>query len=108
MLEIALFGEPRFTFEGRNHAFVAPPKALPLLVYLLLRRNTAVSRETLAGTLWPDDDEETARANLRRHIHYVRGALPAGEWIIADRRTVQWNPDAPWRLDVAEFEQQSK
>lgn len=108
MLEIGLFGEPRFVFEGRPHPFTAPPKALPLLAYLLLQRNVRHLRENVAGLLWPDDDEESARTNLRRHIHYVRNALPPGEWVLADRASVRWNPDAPWRLDVADFEQQSK
>jgi len=108
MLEIALFGEPRFLFEGRPHAFAAPPKTLPLLAYLLLQRNVRLPRENVAGLLWPDDDEETARANLRRHIHYIRQTLPPGEWILSDRSAVQWNPHAAWRLDVADFEQQSR
>lgn len=108
MLEIALFGEPRFLIEGRPHAFVAPPKTLPLLAYLLLHRNTPVAREELAGIFWPDADEDTARANLRRHLHYVRKSLPPGEWLHVDGKTVQWNAEAAYRLDVAEFEQQSK
>lgn len=108
MLEIGLFGEPSFTVDGRPHAFVAPPKALPLLAYLLLHRNAPVARESVAGVMWPEVDEETARANLRRHLHYIRKALPAGEWLRVDGKTVQWNPDAPYRLDAAEFEQQSK
>lgn len=108
MLEIALFGEPRFTAGGRPHSFVAPPKALPLLAYLLLHRNAPSARDSLAGLLWPESDEETARANLRRHLHYVRKALPPGEWLRIDGKSVQWNAEAPYRLDVAEFEQQSK
>ncbi len=108
MLDIALFGEPVFTVDGRPHPFVAPPRTLPLLAYLLLHRTSPTSREALAGILWPDSDEETARANLRRHLHYIRKALPSGEWLRVDGKTAQWNTDAPYRLDVAQFEQQSK
>jgi DNA-binding SARP family transcriptional activator len=108
MLEIALFGEPRFTVDRRPHAFVAPPKALPMLAYLLLHRNAPIGREALASLLWPETDEETARTNLRRHLHYLRKTLPEGEWLRIDTKSVQWNVDAPYRFDVAEFEQQSK
>lgn len=108
MFEIALFGEPRFTIDRRPHAFVAPPKALPMLAYLLLHRNTPIARETLACLLWPESDEETARTNLRRHLHYLRKTLPEGEWLRIDSKSVQWNADAPYWFDVAEFEQQSK
>lgn len=107
MLEIALFGEPVFTVDGRPHSFVAPPKTLPLLAYLLLHRNAPSARESLAGIFWPDCDEETARANLRRHLHYLRKAMPGGEWLRVDGKTVQWNAGAQYRLDIAEFEQQS-
>ena len=108
MLDICLLGEPSFLFERRPHAFSAPPKTLPLLCLLLLRRGGPVSREQLAGLLWPEIDEEDARTNLRRHLHYLQNTLPPGQWMLADRKSVQWNPDAPYRLDVAEFERQSK
>ena len=90
------------------HAFVAPPKALPMLAYLLLHRSTPITREALASLLWPETDEETARTNLRRHLHYLRKTLPEGNWLHVDAKSVQWNVDAPYRFDVAEFEQQSK
>jgi len=45
---------------------------------------------------------------LRRHIHYIRQTLPPGEWILSDRAAVQWNLNTAWRLDVADFEQQSR
>lgn len=108
MLEIFLFGEPRLVYRGREQSFEAPPKAMPLLAYLLLHRQSAIPREAVAQTLWPDATEEEARANLRRHIHYVRKALPEGDWVLATTRTLQWNPDAPYRVDVGEFEQQSR
>jgi len=61
--------------------------------------------------LWPDRPETGARANLRRHLHDLRRALPAGAaqagWIVSDADTVQWNPAAEAWLDVAEFERAS-
>src|SRR5207302_10533623 len=104
---IYLFGQARFAYEGKPHKFSAPPKALPLLAYLLLNRDGPVSREKVAFTIWEDDSEEDARANLRRHLHHVQRALPRPAedrpWVLADGDSLQWNPAADWWLDVAEF-----
>lgn len=54
-------------WKKRNRKFSAPPKTLPLLAFLLLHSDQPVNRETLAFTLWPDETETNARANVRRH-----------------------------------------
>lgn len=106
--EIFLLGQPRFVFEGQPFRFSAPPKTLQLFAHLMLYRAAPAPREKLAFTLWEDETEEDARANLRRHLHHLSRALPAASnglaWVIADAETVRWNPQAPARLDVAEFE----
>jgi DNA-binding SARP family transcriptional activator/tetratricopeptide (TPR) repeat protein len=107
-LRIHLFGQPRFVFEGAPFRYSAPPKATSLVAYLLLHRDAPLSREKLAFTLWEDDTEEDARANLRRHLHHMQRALPVAPpdapWVLADAETMQWNPGANAWLDVAEFE----
>jgi len=91
--------------------FNAPPKTLPLLAYLLLHRNGPVPRQSLSFLFWPDETEETARANLRRHLHWLRQSLPAPAeghpWLLNDAKSLQWNLEANYRLDVAEFERLS-
>lgn len=81
---------------------------MPLLAYLLLHRDEPVSRQKLAFTLWPDEAEESARANLRRHLHHLKRALPLTTpdtpWLLVDPQTARWNPHAEYWLDVAEFE----
>lgn len=106
LLEIRLFGEPSFTFDGAPWRFAPPPRALPLLVYLALRPGTPVLRTRLAALLWPDDTDETARANLRRHLHQLQRALPPLEdaWIRVQGATVCWNASAPARVDAVDFE----
>lgn len=105
LLEIRLFGEPSFSYDGTPWRFAPPPRALPLLVYLALRPGTPVLRARLAALLWPDDAEETARANLRRHLHQLQKALPPGTpWISVDTTSVCWNSAAAARVDVVEFE----
>ncbi len=109
MLRVRLFGQPRFEYANAPYAFRARPRVLPLLAYLLLHRHESVARPTLAFALWTDETEETARANLRRHLNHLHSALPRGKaaWFLSDDTTVQWNPDAAYWLDVAEFESKS-
>src|SRR5712692_9569319 len=95
VLRVYLFGQPRFDFNGLPLKFSVLPKTLPLCAYLLLQRAQPVARDTVAFTLWPDRPESGARANLRRHLHDLRRALPGGQsqpaWILSDADTVQWN-----------------
>src|SRR5579883_1357250 len=106
MLDVKLLGRLRLAYDGKEIPFSARPKVAPLLAYLLLNRNERISRDELAFTLWPDESESTARANLRRHLHYLRKVLPPSRkpWVIADSRAVSWNAAASFQLDVTEFE----
>lgn len=108
MLRIHLFGPLRLETNDAPHRFAALPKTLPLLAYLLLHRAAPLPRSTIAFTLWPDLDEESARSNLRRHLYELRRTLPPAlddcPWVKVDNTTVQWNPAAPCWLDVAAFE----
>ena len=108
MLHIHLFGHLKIVHGDQPVRFSALPKTLPLWVYLLLHRNRALAREPLAFLLWPDVGEAEARGNLRRHLHDLKRALPPAPqempWLLLDATSVQWNPDAPYWLDVQEFE----
>jgi len=79
---------------------------MPLLAHLLLHRDRALSRDSLAFLLWEDETEEDARANLRRHLHHLQQALPQSPlpWLLTDSDKVQWNPEAEFWLDIEEFE----
>ncbi|MBE2220816.1 MAG: tetratricopeptide repeat protein [Anaerolineae bacterium] len=80
-----------------------------LLAYLLLHRHTPVSRQRLAYTFWPDSAEEQARTNLRNLLHTLRRTLPnADRWLQIDTHTVQWCPEADYKLDVADFQAASQ
>lgn len=106
-LRINLFGSPQIWYRGEPLPLKVPPKTIPLWAYLLLHRFQAVSRQALAFALWPDTPEKAARANVRRHLFLLKSALPAVEdpaWLLQDAQTVQWNPQANYWLDVAEFE----
>lgn len=102
-MEIRLFGAREFTHGGQLWRFTAPPRTIALLAYLVMARGP-VRRDLLAAMLWPETDEETARANLRRHLHHLQKALPASAipWITVDAAGVRWSGDA-W-IDAPAFE----
>ncbi len=78
---------------------------------MLLHRDRALSRAALAEAFWPDEDDENARASLRRHLHRALSALPEAPpeipWVLADKTTLRWNPEAPFELDTLEYERLS-
>ena len=81
-------------------------KAVALLAYLAVNdvehQRQRYSRESLSTLFWPDYDQSKAFSNLRRVIWEVHQAI--GEsWLIADRESVQLNPEAEIDLDLARF-----
>jgi DNA-binding SARP family transcriptional activator len=106
-LRVHLFGQPRFFIGDAPYKFRRPPKVLSLFAYLLLHRGHPLAREAIAFGFWPDDTEEAAFANLRRHLSLLKNALPPANgrpWILSGDTTLEWNEDSEAWLDVAEFE----
>ncbi|MAT99808.1 MAG: hypothetical protein CL608_21925 [Anaerolineaceae bacterium] len=104
-LHISLLGEFSLVFQGKPVSSLSGDRPISLLAYLLLHRQTAVSRQHLAFTLWPDSSDSQARANLRNLFYTLRQTLPdADTYLAGDSMTLQWRSDAPLELDVAEFE----
>ena len=105
---ICLLGKPALFIEGRLKPFGGPRKAVALLAYVLLHRERALSRAAVAEQFWPDEDDESARASLRRHLHRALAALPEAPakcpWVIADKVSLRWNPEAPLDLDTQAYE----
>ncbi|MBI5651810.1 MAG: tetratricopeptide repeat protein [Chloroflexi bacterium] len=59
-------------------------------------------REKLSALLWGDSPDEQARHSLRTALATIRKAL-GDEIVIADRESVQLNPDAPIWVDAREI-----
>src|SRR5512143_1706769 len=82
-------------------------KAIALLAYLAVddieHPRQKYSRESLSALFWPDYEQAKAFSNLRRTIWEVNQALGEG-WLIADRESVQLDPQAEIDLDVARFQ----
>jgi DNA-binding SARP family transcriptional activator len=107
MLEIRLLGPPALTLDGVPFVLQASKRAFSLLAYLALHASEANSRDVVAFALWPDQDEDAARATLRRHVHRLSKALPlaATPWLATDgRRYVGLNRAAPLTVDAGAFE----
>lgn len=105
-LVIKLFGGFYISFDGKPATSMNSMRLQTLLAYLILHRDSPVSRQYLSFSLWPDSSESQARNNLRQVLHHLRQALPdADSCLQIETQTVHWNPKAPVSLDVAEFEQ---
>ena len=73
-LQIRLFGSPSFTLDGVP-VDLRSDKARALLAFLAVEANQAHRREKLAGLLWPDYTEASARTDLRRALADLRRAI---------------------------------
>src|SRR5438105_10445763 len=83
-------------------------KTAVLLAYLACHPHRTHPREALVELLWPDDEEEAARQNLRNALSGLRRqlelpGLPADQVLLTDRFAVQLNPERV-TTDVGEFE----
>lgn len=105
-LHINLLGEFQLITDGQQRTSLVAERPLTLLTYLLLNRHNPQSRQQLAFSLWPDSTDSQARTNLRNLLHTVRQVLPdAAAFLQIEPLTLQWRSDAPFALDVAQFEQ---
>ncbi len=95
-----LLGPPRIECDGVP-VTVDRRKALALLAYLAVA-SAGQRRASVVSLLWPEFNEARGGANLRRTLHALRQALP-GDWLVADRHTVDLRPRANIQVDVINF-----
>ncbi|MET8089945.1 BTAD domain-containing putative transcriptional regulator [Micromonospora sp. NPDC005220] len=98
-LRVRVLGGAELTVDGRPLVELASAKATALLVYLAVT-GTAHPRSALAGLLWSDLPEATARANLRLVLSKLRRAVP--EQVAASRQTIGLADSSRVWVDVAE------
>jgi predicted ATPase/DNA-binding SARP family transcriptional activator len=108
-LVLHLFGSPHMEIDGAV-VEVDTRKATALLAYLAVS-GTAHQRDSLAVLLWPDYDQTSARAALRRTLSTLNRALvdrDTGDGHILDitRESIGLSAQADYWLDVKEFRQQ--
>jgi DNA-binding SARP family transcriptional activator len=101
-LSIALLGAPSAEVDGRPIS-VDTRKAIALLAYLAVTTQ-AHSRDSLCALLWPEYDQERARASLRRTLSALRKGLgPLDDRLLVSRDQVGLLSSADIALDVERF-----
>ena len=100
-LRLFLLGPPRVEADGLP-VDVKRRKALALLVYLAVSGQPH-SRDALATLFFPELDQQRARAYLRRDLAALNTGLP-GNWLAADRETIELKADRGVWLDIEQFQ----
>jgi predicted ATPase/DNA-binding SARP family transcriptional activator len=106
MLEVRLLGKFDVRCDGKLITISSRP-AQSLFAYLILSAGTSHRREKLAGLLWPDSLEETARDNLRHALWRVRKALESASstrFLHTDDVTISFKESSDYWLDAADLE----
>ena len=99
MTRLYLLGpaEIRNEKEELEHSFLAGPKRLALLSYLLLSSQPGFHRrDSLLPLFWPEQDQKSARNSLSNMLYHIRKTL--GKEAIENRgaEEVKINPEALW------------
>lgn len=101
-LELTLLGKPRILIDQNPLPQLTSTKAKAILFYLAVTQERC-SRETLAGLLWSDMPESSARASLRVALSKLRRHV--GEHLQIKRRSVKLMASANVVVDVQRFEE---
>jgi WD40 repeat protein/DNA-binding SARP family transcriptional activator len=95
--DVVLDGEPVTAFES--------DKVRALLAYLAVEADRPHRREALAGLLWPDWPERSARASLSQALYNLRSAIGDREadtpFLLVAPQTIQFNRASDHVLDIA-------
>jgi WD40 repeat protein/DNA-binding SARP family transcriptional activator len=102
-----LLGPFQVTRDGQPLTGFISDKVRALLVYLVVETERPHRREALAGLLWPELPERTARTNLRRALANLRQVIgdyeAAPPFLRISRQTIQFNTASHTWIDVAAF-----
>lgn len=106
MIELRLLGatDLRGVAPEDASALLAQSKCVALLTYLALAVPGALHRrDRLVGLLWPELDQEHARAALRKAVHAIRRTLGAESLAARGDEEIGLAPGAVW-CDAVEFD----
>jgi WD40 repeat protein/DNA-binding SARP family transcriptional activator len=107
-LTLRLLGPPEVHLDGEPLTGLASNKVRALLFFLAVEANQRHRRETLAGLLWPDYPERSARTNLSNALSNLRTTLSdrnaAQPFLLASGETIQLNPQSDCSVDTQAFE----
>lgn len=100
VLTLNLLGNPSILLDQKEIYF-SFSKINALLYYMVINGN--VNRDQIAGILWEDKDNQTAKKNLRNTIYQVNKILGADFIICPSRSILTFNPDLTVKADVTAF-----
>lgn len=105
-LSLTCLGNFQVMLAGEQLTAFQTDKMRALLVYLVME-DQVHQRSALSQFLWPGYSQESANNSLRQSLHHLRQLFHDAEtdppWLLITRLTVQFNPAAPIRVDVATF-----
>lgn len=107
MIRLSMLGavDLRGPEDGELRTVLAQPKRLALLAYLAAAARRAFhSRDTLLALLWPDLDQDHARAALRQALYVLRGALGDSVLVTCGDGVIGLDHARLW-CDVTTFDQ---
>ncbi len=109
-LSLALLGRFSAVYNAQPLTQFRTKAVQALLIYLVCQPEAHV-RESLMALLWPEMLPKSAQGNLRHALYHLRQMIPtvAGEngdvpFVLANRQTIQVNPNGRFQLDIAQFE----
>jgi DNA-binding SARP family transcriptional activator len=106
-LEIKLLGPFQVLIKGESAVGFDSDKVRALLAYLAVEADRPVRREKLAGLLWPDFSESSARTNLRQALANLRRVLADQKaeppFLLPTHQTIQFNKSSSYTLDASSF-----
>jgi WD40 repeat protein/DNA-binding SARP family transcriptional activator len=106
-LSIRLLGPFQVTLNGQPVVGFISDKVRALLAYLAAEADRPHRREALAGLLWPEWPERTARTNLRRALANLRRVIGDHEatppFLLITRQTIQFNSGSESWVDANAF-----
>ncbi len=106
-LQLRLFGPYEVAIDGRPVSGFDSDKVRALLAYLVVEADRPHRRQKLAGLLWPDFPESSARTSLRRALSNLRQVIGDRDadppYLHINRQSIQYNETSQAWVDVAHF-----
>ncbi len=101
-LDVQLFGNPEIHLKDELITFPFA-KINALFYFLLINKN--VSRDEIAGMLWPNKTEASAKKNLRNTIYQANKTLGEEYIVSLSNQILSLNANLAIDLDVDKFQQ---
>ena len=99
-LKFKLFGFPEIYKDGKKILF--PYSKINAFIYYIILEKT-VSRSEIAGMLWPEESEKTAKKNLRNVLYHTKKLLHKDIIKSPNNTILTFNEDFNISIDVIEF-----